>query len=132
MTARFLDSNVILYLLSSDARKAGFARSQLRGKPHVSVQILNEVANVARRKAGLDSDELDEFLSHIRNLCEVAPLTVSQHKEGLAIARRHGVSVYDSMVLASAKLAGCELFLSEDMQHGFDLGALKIANPFAG
>jgi predicted nucleic acid-binding protein len=34
------------------------------------------------------------------------------------------------MLLASAVLAGCRVFVSEDMQHGRELGDLTILNPF--
>ena len=37
---------------------------------------------------------------------------------------------WDCTLLASALLAGCELFLSEDMQHGRRFQELVIENPF--
>ena len=57
------DSNVVLYLLSVDAHKAEQAAQLLSGKGIISVQVLNEVANVMRRKWQMDWDEIEEFLA---------------------------------------------------------------------
>ncbi len=50
MPASFFDSNVLLYLASADTRKADQAEAVLAEGGATSVQILNEIANVARRK----------------------------------------------------------------------------------
>ena len=47
----FLDTNVILYLLSEDTTKADRAEALLAQGGTVSVQILNEAANVMTRKS---------------------------------------------------------------------------------
>lgn len=46
----FMDSNVVLYLLSEDSTKADKAESLLKAGPVISVQVLNEVTHVCRRK----------------------------------------------------------------------------------
>ncbi len=128
---RFLDSNVLLYLASSDTRKAAIAETLLQGGGVISVQVLNEIANVARRKMGLSWPELADFLGAVRGLLRVENLTVATHERGLALAERYGLSLYDAMIAAAALEAGCELLLSEDMQHGMDLGGIRVENPFA-
>ena len=50
----FVDTNVLLYLISADAAKAERAEQVLAGRIVISVQVLNEFANVARRKHSLD------------------------------------------------------------------------------
>jgi predicted nucleic acid-binding protein len=50
--ADFLDTNVILYLLSGDATKADRAQALLDAGGTISVQVLTEFASVARRKLG--------------------------------------------------------------------------------
>ena len=128
---RFLDSNVLLYHASSDTRKAAIAETLLQGGGVISVQVLNEIANVARRKMGLSWPELADFLGAVRGLLRVENLTVATHERGLALAERYGLSLYDAMIAAAALEAGCELLLSEDMQHGMDLGGIRVENPFA-
>lgn len=60
------------------------------------------------------------------------PLTVETHDLGRRIAERHGVAVYDAMIIASALLAGCKALYSENMQDGLLIeGRLRIRNPFA-
>ena len=128
---RFLDSNVLLYLASSDTRKAAIAEALLQGGGVISVQVLNEIANVARRKMGLSWPELGDFLGAVRGLLRVENLTVATHERGLALAERYGLSLYDAMIAAAAMEAGCELLLSEDMQHVMNLGGVRVENPFA-
>jgi len=61
----FLDSNVVLYLLSADASKADRVERLLKTKPVISVQVLNEVTHVCRRKLGMRWEEITEFTKSI-------------------------------------------------------------------
>ena len=132
MSGRFLDTNVLVYLASGDARKADIAERQLAEGGTVSVQVLNELANVARRRIGLGWDEIAELLAAVRAFVAVDPLTVGTHELGMALAERHGLSVWDAMIVAAGLLAGCDTLLSEDMQHGFvAAGQMTVVNPFA-
>jgi pilT protein domain protein len=125
------DSNVVLYLLSPDEHKAETAARLLGHRGVVSVQVLNEVANVMRRKMQADWTEITELLDLVTSVCEVRPLTVAVQQRGLEIARKHQFSIYDAMIVASAVEASCSVLYSEDMQHGFRLDELRICNPFA-
>jgi predicted nucleic acid-binding protein len=127
---RFLDSNVLLYVASADPRKAAIAEALLEEGGTIGVQVLNEVANVARRKMGLSWPEVTEFLANLRGLLRVEPLTVATHERGLALAARYGLSLYDAMIAAAALEAGNSVLLSEDMQDGMALGGLTVRNPF--
>jgi predicted nucleic acid-binding protein len=61
----------------------------------------------------------------------VHPLTLETHESGLRLAERHGLSVYDAMIVASAIQAGCDVLWSEDMQDGMAIDeTVRIANPF--
>ena len=127
----FIDSNVILYLLSKDTKKADAAEAVLRAGGLISVQVLNEIANVALRKIGMSWAETNQFLASIRSLCAVESLTVETHDRGRDVAERYGLSVYDAMIVAAALLAGCTVLYSEDMQDGLLADKqLRIANPF--
>jgi predicted nucleic acid-binding protein len=128
---RFLDTNVLLYLLSADASKADQAEAELLEGGVLSVQVLNEFAAVALRKLGMSIDETREALCAIRAACTVVPLTEETHDRGMHIAERYGLPLYDAMVVASALIAGCSRLLSEDLQHGQVLEQqLTIWNPF--
>jgi len=132
MPGNFVDSNVLVYLASGDSGKADRAERVVAAGGTISVQVLNEVANVARRKMGLPWAETRGFLAMIRELLSVVPITVEIHNAGLALAERYGFSLYDAMIVASAISTGCDTLWSEDMQHGMVIeGGLRIANPFA-
>ena len=129
----FIDSNVILYLRSKDAKKADAAEAVLRAGGLISVQVLNEIANVALRKIGMSWAETNHFLALIRSLCAVESLTVETHDRGRDVAERCGLSVYDAMIVTAALLAGCTVLYSEDMQNGLVVDKqLRVANPFKG
>ena len=131
MAEQFFDTNVLLYLLSGDARKADRAEIALAAGGILSVQVLNEFAAVATRKIGMSIDEVRELLATVRAVCRVVPITEATHDKGIEIADRYRLSIYDAMIIAAALIAECKILLSEDMQDGqmFD-GSLEIRNPF--
>jgi predicted nucleic acid-binding protein len=131
MPVSFFDTNVLVYLASGDAKKADRAEAAIAKGGSISVQVLNELANVARRKMQLSWDETHALLNMLRDLLTVHPLTVETHEIGLRIAERYGLSTYDAMIAASALHAGCDTLWSEDMQHGLALKeGLRIIDPF--
>jgi predicted nucleic acid-binding protein len=132
MNDSFLDTNVLLYVVSQDAERAGRVETLLTDPCTISVQVLNEIANVARRKMRLDWRETWAFLDLVRGLTSVCPVTLETHDEGMRLAARYQFSVYDSMIVAAALLAGCTTLWSEDMQDGMRIDdRLTIRNPFA-
>lgn len=131
MPASFFDTNVLLYLASADTAKADKAEAAVTAGGAISVQVLNELANVARRKMRMSWADAHAFLSMLRALLTVYPLTVETHETGLALAERYGFSTYDAMIAASALQAGCDTLWSEDMQDGMVIDeGLRIVNPF--
>jgi predicted nucleic acid-binding protein len=131
MPGSFFDTNILLYLASSDKAKAERAESLIAGGGVISVQVLNEIANVARRKMQLSWNETHGFLSLVHGLLRVVPMTVETHASGLALAERYTLSIYDALIAAAALQASCDHLWTEDMQHGALLeGRLRIANPF--
>ena len=128
---RFFDTNVLLYLLSGDDTRADRAEQELSAGGVVSVQVLNEFALVATRRLEMSIAEIREVLATLRSVYTIVPVNEGTHDVGLRIAEKHGLSVYDAMIVASALLAGCNTLVSEDMRHGQVLdGRLKVRNPF--
>lgn len=127
----FFDTNVLLYLLSEDAAKAGRAEVLIAGGGRISVQVLNEFAAVASRKLGMSFDEIRELLKVVRAVCAVDPISEATHDRGLAVSERYGFSIYDSMIVSSALLAGCQVLFSEDLQDGQTIDdQLTVRDPF--
>lgn len=127
----FIDTNVLLYLLSRDPEKANRAEALIEAGGTISVQVLNEFASVASRKLKMSLPEVREILDTLRATCAVVPLTEATHTMGLDLVEQHCLSIYDAMIVSAALLAGCTILWSEDMQHGFRINqALVIQNPF--
>jgi len=129
----FLDTNVLVYAFSTDAR-AGTAEKLLARGCRVGLQGLNEFANVARRKLGMSWPEVRDALDVIRTLSSATvPMDLESHAAALAMAERYRLSFFDALMVASALGAGCTTFWSEDMQDGLLVdGRLLVRNPFAG
>lgn len=132
MTDPFLDTNVLVYMLSSEPAKAARAREVVANGGVISVQVLNEFALVARRKHTMDWDELEAMLDGFRTRLRVESLTLATQARAMQIARRYQLRIYDATILASAELAGCDPVYSEDMQDGMVVGGVTIRNPFLG
>ncbi|MBV8851408.1 MAG: PIN domain-containing protein [Methylobacteriaceae bacterium] len=126
----FFDSNVLLYSVSADTRKADRSEELLKVGGAVSVQVLNEFAAVLRRKYRTPWIDIRTGLEIIRAQCRVVALTIDVHDRGVALAERYGFSTYDAMIVAAALLAGCTVLYSEDMQHGLAIESLRIKNPY--
>jgi predicted nucleic acid-binding protein len=131
MPGSFFDTNVLLYVASRDPAKADRAERLIGDGGIISVQVLNEIANVGRRKMDMSWTEARSFLSIIRGLLAVHPITIDIHDTGLDLAQRYSLSIFDAMIAASALHAGCDTLWSEDMRDGMVLAErLRIVNPF--
>jgi len=132
MSKPFIDSNVVLYLLSGDAVKADRAEALLEAGGVISVQVLNEVASVCRRKLKMPWEEVDPLLLAVKSACDILPLTLASHEKAVELAKRFQLSLYDANIVATALLSGAKVLLSEDMQSGMPIDGLLIQNPFIG
>jgi len=132
MTGRaFFDTNVLIYGLGKDPR--GRRAEQLLSQGGVvSVQVLNEFIDVARRKVRMSWEEVRGSLRLIQIFCpDPVPITVDTHEHALIIAERHDIRIYDALILASALGTNCSTLYTEDLQDGQVIdGRLTIRNPF--
>lgn len=127
----FLDSNVLLYAVSSDATKAPIAATLVEDGGTISVQVLNEFANIAFKKHRRSWIDIGHALRVLRAQLRVQALTIETHEFGLQIAERYRFSFYDSLLVAAALQAGCTTFYSEDLHDGQMIERrLTIRNPF--
>ena len=102
MPGSFFDTNVLVYIASGDPVKADRAEAIIADGGVISVQVLNELANVARRKMQMAWPDAHAFLSMLRGLLTVQPITIETHEAGLALAERYNLSIYDAMIAAAA------------------------------
>lgn len=127
----FVDTSVLLYLLSADALKADRAEELLAAGATISVQVLNEFASVASRKPGMAAGEVRDALEPIKAVCAIVPLTLAVHERGLQVAERYRFSIYDALIVGAALESGCKTLYTEDLQDGQVIEkALVVVNPF--
>ena len=125
----FLDTNVLLYLLSGDLEKANRAEALVAAGGVVSVQILDEFVSVATRKLGLAISESREILATVRAVCTVKPVDLETHELALDLAEQYRFSIYAALIVAGAVGAGCAVLYTEGLRHGRRIGRLAIRNP---
>jgi predicted nucleic acid-binding protein len=128
----FFDTNVFVYAVVQDDPRSQRAEELIADGGMISVQVLNEFADVVRRKAKMPWDELRFAIENIQSLCpNLLPVTTDTHREALAIAERYGYRIDDALIVASALEGRCTILYSEDMQDGQVIdGRLTIRNPF--
>ena len=130
MAKPFIDSNVVLYLFSSDTVKADRAESLLQSGGLISVQVLNEVVSVCLRKIKMTWEEIDAVLKTLKSTCEVLPVTLTSYEKTVELAKRFQISLYDANIVATAILGGADTLFSEDMQNGMSMESVTVVNPF--
>jgi predicted nucleic acid-binding protein len=131
MNASFLDTNIVVYCFSDDDDKRLKALTILATKPVISAQVLNECANILKRKLNFKNQEIIVVIERLIHECHVVPLTAETTLSALAIAERYGFSIYDSLIVAASLSANCTTLFSEDMQHQQVIDdKLTIINPF--
>jgi len=132
MTAKyFVDSNVVLYTIGKDARKAEIARRLIAGQPAISVQVVNECVSVCLRKLSFTREQAYAFARTLMDRTDVLALEEATIDQAAKLAIRYQLSHWDALIVAAAMLAGCDSLYSEDLQHGqvFD-DRLPVFNPF--
>lgn len=130
MARAFFDTNLLIYLLSGDRRKADTAEALLAQGGIISVQVLNEAVSVCRRKLGMPWEEVHELLAAVKACCEIVPLDLAAHEAALRLAEQHHLSIYDALIVASALQAGAHTLYSEDMHNGLTIDGTTVRNPF--
>lgn len=128
---RFLDTNVVAYVLANDPRKKAIAEDLLLDRPWISVQVVNELVSVAIRKLRYSREASVAAASMIIRQCNVVPMDLADVQEAFRIGQRYGFAHWDALILAVARRHGCECLYSENLQHGQQIAEdLKIVNPF--
>ena len=133
---RFVDTNVLVYAASTDARdqhKSSFARTLLKQRDlALSVQVLQEFyvqVTRATRSHRLSHDDAVSLMLTWQRF-RVQDLTLGIVMNATTAAARWQISYWDAAILESARAAGCDTVLSEDLQHGQNFGGVQVLNPF--
>ena len=133
-----LDTNVLVYAFDRNApHKAEVARRLVEDalrtrKGVISFQVAQEFLNVAVRRfpQPLTIDEAQQYVSSVLRRLLAVPSSIGLYSEALHVCGRYHLNWYDSLIVAAAAQAKCELLYSEDMQHGLRIGEVVLVNPF--
>ena len=135
----FLDTNIFVYaFLASEPRKRVKAVELIEaslgsGQGCISYQVVQEFANVARKKfaSRLSSSDCKAFIdAAMQPLNRVASSAALIHS-ALDLQDDLKYSFYDCLMIAAALQAGAETLYTEDLQHWqLVRGTLRIVNPF--
>jgi predicted nucleic acid-binding protein len=132
----FLDTNILLYSISRDAREAAKRERAValleRDEGALSVQVLQEFYVQATRSTRPDPLPHDIAAGLIATWTRFAvqDITLSILMGALEITTSHGLSYWDSAIVAAARALGCRELYSEDMSHGQEIEGVIIINPF--
>jgi predicted nucleic acid-binding protein len=138
MTGRvFVDTNILIYALDpAEPRKRQLSADLLRATITnrtltLSPQSLNETYRVLTQRRKLMAVEAAR--GYLRTLAPwaTAPLDAQTTERAFAVEAETGYSWWDCLMLASALLSQCRLFVSEDLQDGRDVQGTRIASPFS-
>ncbi|NCQ97900.1 PIN domain-containing protein [Microcystis aeruginosa] len=130
----FIDTNVLIYGYSEDEPdKRQQAIDCVRsGEAWISTQVLNETINVLKRKFSLSYSQIREAVQELSEGFPIVLVSVNTIEMALNLAERYQYSYFDSLILASALEAGCQILYSEDLQDGQRIeNQLTIINPFS-
>lgn len=133
----FVDTNVLLYAEDrADAAKHHAARQWVgelwkRRCGRLSGQVLGEFYVNATRKLRPAMPPGDAR-AEVRRYQRWQPWTADQATVETAwgIESRFQLHYWDALMLAAAQHQGCNLLLSEDLQHDFRVDGIRIVNPF--
>lgn len=96
----------------------------------LSQQSLNECYRVLTVRRKLARSQAREFIDVLVPFC-TAPLDIDVLRRAWRVQDATGFGWWDCLLLGSALAAGCDVFLSEDLQHERTVETLTILNPFA-
>lgn len=132
----FVDSNIWLYALID--KKDGDFRHDLANqlleylnRPVISTQVIREVTVNLLKKHPVAETTIRGLIKTWYADCSVVEANHQHFIKASLLREKHGVSFWDSFILASALDSGCSILYSEDMGHEqrFD-NVLTIVNPF--
>ena len=133
---RFLDTNILLYRISTDPLekdKARIAEEILRQTDlGLSVQVLQEFYTQATRSNRPGALTHREALDLVRawQRCPVQEITVPVMERAMEARDQWGISYWDAAVIEAARELGCHEILSEDLSEGQNYRGIRIRNPF--
>jgi predicted nucleic acid-binding protein len=133
----FVDTNVLVYARDAsegakqEQAEAWLAHLWRTREGRVSYQVLQEYYVTVTRKLQPGLPPADAR-SDVRDLFAWEPVTVDGEvvESAWRIESRWGLSFWDAAIVASARAAGCQHLLSEDLADEQTMSGVTVFNPF--
>jgi predicted nucleic acid-binding protein len=129
------DTNVFAYLYDEDsptkrtvAREVVAALAAKQGV--VGLQVVGELNNVLRRKLKKSPADAAQAGRRVVGLFPVFPPTRQAAIWALEQAGAATLQYWDALLVASARQAGVDTLLTEDLADGAEINGVLIINPF--
>lgn len=135
-TKIFFDTNILCYALDNyDSAKKQKAENIISNavkssNVYISTQVIQEMCNVSIKKLCYTKQELQNIIDYFSRLFTVSRVSIHTIKNALYVSERHQFSFWDSLILASAIEAGCDILYTEDLNNGQVVEGVRIVNPF--
>ncbi|HEY2413057.1 MAG TPA: PIN domain-containing protein [Pirellulaceae bacterium] len=133
---QFLDTNVLLYSVSADAKEAEKAAiaADLLQLPDlaISIQVLQEFFVQVTRSTRLHRLPHEVAHAFVESWLRfpVQEMTVEILVAALKSSQRYKISYWDAAIIESARKLECNEVLSEDLNDGQNYGGVRVVNPF--
>lgn len=134
---RFVDTNVLLYAISTDpneASKRSVANALLdEGDIALSAQVLQEFYVQATRSTRSAPIPHERAANLVRSFARfpIKPTNVQLVMAAIGTRERFRISYWDAAIIEAARALGCAEVLSEDLGAGQDYAGVVVKNPFA-
>ncbi len=134
----FIDTNIFVYTFDYRAKKKNRISRNLISKALkeyngvISFQVIQEFINAIAKKVDkeITSNDIIKYVEVVLSqLLEVFP-SIDLYKSAIDIKERWQLSFYDSLIIAAALEANCNILYTEDLQHGLKVYELEVVNPF--
>lgn len=134
----FLDTNVFVYSFDRNAVAKSRRAMQLikmalkTQKGITSYQVVQEFFNVALQRFAqpMKVDEAEQYYSTVLRPLLGVHSSHALYLDALHLQSRYRLSWYDSLIVAAAVQAQCQVLMTENLQHGQQFGDMRIENPF--
>lgn len=127
-----VDTNILVYLHEdTQTFKGEISRKIVRNVPILSSQVISEYVNVLNRLLRAPKVDLIDHCLILTECCTVVGMDHHTILKARELVIRYDFQVFDSIVVASALQAGCNVLYSEDFQHYMIVeNQLSIINPY--
>jgi predicted nucleic acid-binding protein len=130
-----IDTNVLGYAEGAGGeRRKRLARALLVRLPDdrviLPVQVLGELYRILTGKYRLPASLAQEAVLHWADTFVVRHSTWTALQSAMDLSAVHGLTIWDSLIVAVAAEQRCRLLLSEDLQPGLTWQGVTIVDPF--